>query len=131
MLKELFDIDVVASHTTLVDHIEEQKDNTRESLCEIARESIGNEESRVLTSNEEVNVTSITFASENLLLRSTPHNRPLFVTGYAKEQKVNKILIDGGSAINILPLKILKELGIPIDELSNSRLMIQGFNQGG
>ncbi|KAL0402727.1 UNVERIFIED_CONTAM: hypothetical protein Slati_4302600 [Sesamum latifolium] len=32
---------------------------------------------------------------------------------------------------NILLLRILKELGIPIDELSNSRLMIQGFNQGG
>ncbi|KAL0287733.1 UNVERIFIED_CONTAM: hypothetical protein Scaly_2754900 [Sesamum calycinum] len=28
-------------------------------------------------------------------------------------------------------LRILKELGIPIDELSNNRLMIQGFNQGG
>ncbi|KAK4391468.1 hypothetical protein Sango_1924600 [Sesamum angolense] len=36
-----------------------------------------------------------------------------------------------GFAVNILPLGILKELEIPIDELSNSRLMIQGFNQGG
>ncbi|KAK4382777.1 hypothetical protein Sango_2839700 [Sesamum angolense] len=33
--------------------------------------------------------------------------------------------------VNILPLRILKELEISIDELSNSRLMIQGFNQGG
>ncbi|KAL0352223.1 UNVERIFIED_CONTAM: hypothetical protein Scaly_1611000 [Sesamum calycinum] len=30
-----------------------------------------------------------------------------------------------------LPLRTLKELGISIDEFSNSRLMIQGFNQGG
>ncbi|KAL0423266.1 UNVERIFIED_CONTAM: hypothetical protein Sradi_0861400 [Sesamum radiatum] len=59
------------------------------------------------------------------------HNRRLFVAGYVREQKVNRILIDGGSAVNILPLRILKELGIPIDELSNNRLMIQGFNQGG
>ncbi|KAL0317411.1 UNVERIFIED_CONTAM: hypothetical protein Sangu_2155400 [Sesamum angustifolium] len=42
-----------------------------------------------------------------------------------------KILIDGGSAVNILPLRILKELEIPINELSNSRLMIQAFNQDG
>ncbi|XP_071932994.1 uncharacterized protein [Coffea arabica] len=129
--KKFFDVDVVASHTTRVDHIEEQKDNARKSLCEMARASIGNEGGRVPTSNEEVNVTSITFTSEDLLLGSTPHNRPLFVTGYAKEQKVNRMLIDGGSAVNILPLKTLKELGIPVDELSNSRLMIQGFNQGG
>ncbi|KAL0401598.1 UNVERIFIED_CONTAM: hypothetical protein Slati_4189700 [Sesamum latifolium] len=74
---------------------------------------------------------TITFTDEDLLLGSKPHNRPLFVAGYVCEQKVNRILIDGGSAVNILPLRILKELGIPIDELSNSCLMIQGFNQGG
>ena len=55
----------------------------------------------------------------------------MFATSYAKGQKVNTILIDEGSTINILLLKTLKELDIPIDELSNSRLMIQNFNQGG
>ncbi|KAL0292820.1 UNVERIFIED_CONTAM: hypothetical protein Sradi_6971000, partial [Sesamum radiatum] len=76
-------------------------------------------------------MSTISFTDEDLLLGSKPHNRPLFVAGYVREQKVNRILIDGGSAVNILPLRILKELEIPIDELSNSRLMIQGFNQGG
>ncbi|KAL0297869.1 UNVERIFIED_CONTAM: hypothetical protein Sangu_3175500 [Sesamum angustifolium] len=76
-------------------------------------------------------MSTITFTDEDLLLGSKPHNRPLFVAGYVREQKVNRILIDGGSVINILPLRILKELEIPIDELSNTRLMIQGFNQGG
>ncbi|KAL0333076.1 UNVERIFIED_CONTAM: Transposon Tf2-12 polyprotein [Sesamum calycinum] len=50
-------------------------------------------------------MSTITFTDEDLLLGSKPHNRPLFVAGY--------------------------ELEISIDELSNSRLMIQGFNQGG
>ncbi|KAL0387697.1 UNVERIFIED_CONTAM: hypothetical protein Sradi_2651500 [Sesamum radiatum] len=76
-------------------------------------------------------MSTITFTDEDLLLGSKPHNRPLFIAGCVREQKVNRILIDGGSAVNILPLRILKELGIPIDELSNSCLMIQGFNQGG
>ena len=44
---------------------------------------------------------------------------------------VNRIFIDGGSAVNILPLKILKELEISLDELLPNWLMIQGFNQGG
>ncbi|KAL0349344.1 UNVERIFIED_CONTAM: hypothetical protein Sangu_1162200 [Sesamum angustifolium] len=76
-------------------------------------------------------MSTITSTDEDLLLGSKPHNRPLFVARYVREQKVNRILIDGGSAVNILPLRILKELEIPINELSNSRLMIQGFNQGG
>ncbi|KAL0379306.1 UNVERIFIED_CONTAM: hypothetical protein Sradi_3236100 [Sesamum radiatum] len=69
-------------------------------------------------------MSTITFTDEDLLLGSKPHNRPLFVAGYVREQKVNRILIDGGSAVNILPLRILMELEVPIDELSNSRLMI-------
>ncbi|KAL0402534.1 UNVERIFIED_CONTAM: Transposon Ty3-G Gag-Pol polyprotein [Sesamum latifolium] len=76
-------------------------------------------------------MSTITFTDEDLLLGSKPHNRPLFVAGYVREQKVNRILIDGGSVVNILPLRILKELRIPIDELSNSRLIFQDFNQGG
>ncbi|KAL0447926.1 UNVERIFIED_CONTAM: hypothetical protein Slati_1920500 [Sesamum latifolium] len=48
-------------------------------------------------------MSTITFTDEDLLLGSKPHNR----------------LIRGW------------ELEIPIDELSNNRLMIQGFNQGG
>ncbi|KAL7152972.1 hypothetical protein ABFS83_04G134500 [Erythranthe nasuta] len=76
-------------------------------------------------------MSTITFADEDLLLGSKPHNRPLFVAGYAREQKLNRILIDGGSAVNILPLHTLKELGISMDELKTSRLMIQGFNQEG
>ncbi|KAL0362105.1 UNVERIFIED_CONTAM: hypothetical protein Scaly_1165700 [Sesamum calycinum] len=76
-------------------------------------------------------MSTITFTNEDLFLGSKPHNRPLFVVGYVRDQKVNRILIDGGSAVNILPLRILKELGIPIDERSNNHLMIQVFNQGG
>ena len=53
------------------------------------------------------------------------------MTSYTREQKINRILIDGGSAVNILPLRTLKRLEIPTDELANSRLMIQGFNQEG
>jgi len=44
---------------------------------------------------------------------------------------VNCILVDDGLIVNILSLKTMKELGIPMNELSLSYLMIQGFNQGG
>ncbi|KAL0412291.1 UNVERIFIED_CONTAM: hypothetical protein Slati_3818800 [Sesamum latifolium] len=41
-------------------------------------------------------MSTITFTDEDLLLGSKPHNHPLFVAGYVREQKVNRILIDGG-----------------------------------
>ncbi|GFS34942.1 hypothetical protein Acr_00g0036880 [Actinidia rufa] len=47
-----------------------------------------------------------------------------------REQRVNRMLLDGGLAVNILPLRAMKELGVMMEELSPSRLMIQGFNQG-
>jgi hypothetical protein len=39
--------------------------------------------------------------------------------------------VDDGSTVNILPLKTMKELGIPMDELFLSHLMIQSFNKKG
>ncbi|GFZ19588.1 hypothetical protein Acr_28g0002930 [Actinidia rufa] len=76
-------------------------------------------------------VACITFSNNDLLLSSMVHNRPLFITRYMREQRVNRILLDGGLAVNILPLCVMKELCITMKELSPSHLMIQGFNQGG
>ena len=73
----------------------------------------------------------LTFTDEDLLLGSKPHNCPLYASGYACEQKIDHILIDGGSAVNILPKMTLRRLGLTMEELSHSRLVIQGFNQGG
>ena len=50
---------------------------------------------------------------------------------HTREKKVNRILLDGGSGVHIFPSHMLKELGISIEELSQSHLIIQGFNQGG
>ena len=76
MPKELFNFDVVSCYTTQVDDIEEQKDDTHKSLYEITH---------VPTGNEDVDITNITFTSEDLLLRSTLHNHPLFVIGYCED----------------------------------------------
>ena len=39
--------------------------------------------------------SSIIFTDDDRLLVSKIRNRPLFVTGYIREQEVNRILIDG------------------------------------
>ena len=53
------------------------------------------------------------------------------MVGHVLEKKINRILIDEGSGVNIFPIHTLKELGITTGELSESLLLIQGFNQGG
>ncbi|KAL0461132.1 UNVERIFIED_CONTAM: hypothetical protein Slati_0000800 [Sesamum latifolium] len=73
---------------------------------------------------------TLSFTDEDLLLGSKPHNRPLFVLGFVQEQKVNRMLIDGGSVVNIMPRTTMKKLGITSEDLSRSRLTIQGFDQG-
>nr|XP_027088706.1 uncharacterized protein LOC113710058 [Coffea arabica] len=75
--------------------------------------------------------TTIIFYDDDLTVEFKTHNRPLFVSAYVREQKMNRILIDGGSAVNIMSVRAMKELKISSDELSQNRLMIQGFNQGG
>ncbi|KAM1132646.1 hypothetical protein ACFX19_047714 [Malus domestica] len=67
----------------------------------------------------------IHFTDEDLLLGSKPHNRPLFVSGYVKEHKVSRMLVDGGAAINIMPKSTMTTIGIKVDELSLSCLLIQ------
>ncbi|XP_074265755.1 uncharacterized protein LOC141588199 [Silene latifolia] len=74
---------------------------------------------------------ALSFSDEDLLLGSKPHNRPLYVSGYIRGQKVKRILIDGGSGVNIMPKATMNELGITMDELSSSRTMIHGFNLNG
>ena len=62
-------------------------------------------------------VDEITFISDDLLLGIKFHNRPLFITGFIREQKTKRILVDNGSVVNIIPLRTTKQLGIPIDDL--------------
>ena len=73
----------------------------------------------------------MSFIDDDLLLGSKPHNRPLFVTGYVRGQKVKRILVHGGSAVNIMPKSTMNDLGITVEELSKSRMMIQDFNLEG
>ncbi|KAA0025780.1 uncharacterized protein E5676_scaffold447G00790 [Cucumis melo var. makuwa] len=73
---------------------------------------------------------SIDFSDEDLLLGSKLHNRLLYVSEYVREQRVDQILIDNGSAANIMSKSTMRQLDILMDKLSNSKLVIQGFNLG-
>ena len=73
----------------------------------------------------------ITFSDEDLQLGKKFHNRPLYVKGTIGDAWVSRILLDYGSAVNLLPYKTLKAMGMKSRQLSPSNLTIQGFNQVG
>jgi hypothetical protein len=68
----------------------------------------------------------ISFTNIDLLLGSKLYNWPLFIKGHVDEKMVNRILVDDGSTINILPHKTMKEHEIfvllPIFRLSHKKI---------
>ncbi|KAL2461235.1 Retrotrans gag domain-containing protein [Abeliophyllum distichum] len=76
-------------------------------------------------------MATITFNDDDLQLGSRLHNRPLYVNGYIRECKLHRTMIDYGSAVNIMPIKTMKKIGINVGDLSKSNIMIHGFNQKG
>ena len=89
--------------------------------------SLSSSEKSIELSSQEAHVcdTKITFTDNDLLFGEILHNRPFYMVGHVLEKKINRILIDDGSGVNILPIHTLKELGITTGELSESRLLIQ------
>ncbi|KAH7860917.1 hypothetical protein Vadar_019506 [Vaccinium darrowii] len=80
-------------------------------------------------------IGTITLSNEDLLLGATQHNRALFVTRYVGEQRVNRILLDRGSAVNILPLSCkesaLKGLTLLVRDLNKTKVAppLKGFGR--
>lgn len=50
----------------------------------------------------------ITFTDDYLQPGLIKHNRPLFISGYLNGLGITRIMIDGGSAVNLLPLRMRK-----------------------
>ncbi|KAL4191052.1 hypothetical protein AMTRI_Chr07g27700 [Amborella trichopoda] len=71
----------------------------------------------------------ITFAEDDLQLGEKFHNRPLFVAGELNACPINRITLDGGSVVNLIPRRILTRLGLGSKDLTPTLVTVQGFNQ--
>jgi hypothetical protein len=71
----------------------------------------------------------INFTDDDLLIDTSDHNRPLYITGNCGGQKIGRILVDAGSSINIMLLKTLKTITLDVKNLSDEKVIIHGFNQ--
>ncbi|MQM07124.1 hypothetical protein Taro_039959 [Colocasia esculenta] len=53
---------------------------------------------------------NVTFTEEDMLLSSPYHNRPLYMKGQVNSNELNRILIDPGASINLMPYKTFESL---------------------
>jgi hypothetical protein len=73
----------------------------------------------------------ITFAEDDKVLECDDHNHPLYIEGNTTSAHLWRILIDPGSAVNILPVRSLTWTGYTIDDLDPTEVVICGFNNQG
>lgn len=73
----------------------------------------------------------ITFPPDDMLIKSLNHDQLLYFTGYIGSVRVDKIQVDSGYALSIIPLKLVQHLGVPWKHLSATNTTIFDFNVTG
>jgi hypothetical protein len=73
--------------------------------------------------------TCINFTDDDLLIGTVDHNCSLYITGNCGGQKIDRILVDTGSSINIMPHKTLNTITLDVKNLSDENVIIHDFNQ--
>ncbi|KAI4342119.1 hypothetical protein MLD38_026776 [Melastoma candidum] len=71
---------------------------------------------------------SIIFSDEDLPEFGKEHNMALFVTIKCREMMIPRVLIDGGSGVNIIPVTVLKQLHIDESQYQASSLVVRAFD---
>jgi hypothetical protein len=56
------------------------------------------------------------------------HLKALYLKGYINGQPVNKILVDTGAAVNIMPYSVLHRLGCSTRDLIKTNVTLSDFN---
>ncbi|XP_075091546.1 uncharacterized protein LOC142171748 [Nicotiana tabacum] len=70
----------------------------------------------------------ITFHKVELPPEGVSHNKALHINGQYEDKFIARVLIDGGSSLNICPLTTLKRLGIGIPDIRLGSMNVKAFN---
>ncbi|XP_052304654.1 uncharacterized protein LOC127904525 [Populus trichocarpa] len=68
------------------------------------------------------------FTADELDAEGTGHNKPLYITVRCKDCLVGKVLIDNGSALNVLPKHMLEEMPIDESHIKPSTMMARAYD---
>ena len=65
---------------------------------------------------------------EKPTVEMTRHIRPLYVRAHFNGKPVSKVLVDNGSSVNVMPLRMLKALGSGVGDLIEIEVSVSAFN---
>jgi hypothetical protein len=60
--------------------------------------------------------------------RNDKHLKALYLNGYISSHRVNKILVDTGAAVNIMPYSVLRRLACSTKDLIKTNVTLSDFN---
>src|SRR3954466_4673835 len=72
-------------------------------------------------------LTDVVFTPEDMQVQGK-HDRSLYFTGYIGSTEITRIQMDPGSALSIMPRRVMEHLSIPAHILSATDTNIFGFN---
>ena len=70
----------------------------------------------------------LAFSDEDLPLKRATHTRPLQITIECMGAKVLMVLIDNGSALNVCPFRITLTVGIDMETIIPSPLIVKAYD---
>ncbi|XP_070019516.1 uncharacterized protein [Nicotiana sylvestris] len=70
----------------------------------------------------------ITFHEDELSPKGLGHNKALHITVQCEDYFITRILIDGGSSLNICTLVMLKKLGKKLHEIKDGAISVKAFD---
>jgi hypothetical protein len=100
-----------------------------QALLEPERYEVAMETHRLFTNPLFVN--EITFDEEDNIVDDGDHNRPLYIEGNVGTTLLRRILVDPGSAVNIMPVRSLTPASFTVDDLEPTDVIICGFDNTG
>lgn len=88
------------------------------------------------TTSEELDATirkmieanKVSFRKDEIPSEGVDHNKALHITVKCGDQVISRVLVDGGSRVNICPFFTLRELGINMGETTESHVRVRAFD---
>ena len=70
----------------------------------------------------------LTFAEEEIPAEGRGHNKALHMSVKCMEHIMDKVLIDNGSSLNVMPKSMLEKLSFNASNLMPSSMVVRAFN---
>ena len=60
-------------------------------------------------------------------MEMTKHIKPSYIRAHLNGRPISKVLINNGSAVNVMPLRMLRALGMSISDLIETEVVVSAF----